>query len=605
MKKNLYLFQPQYSEYHNGKWRHWLPYSVACLWTYAIQFDDIRDNWHLAALGFKRENFDDVIDRMHDPAFCGFSCYLWNEKYNLALAEKIKTRWPSCVISFGGPQVSSDYLQHDFIDIIMLGEGEQAFVNLLRSIDQKQTINKLWPKARIENLQDLPVVYRSGIFDDIFAQNPDALFNAVVETNRGCPFSCTFCDWGSLTYAKIKKFDLEKITSELDWLSRAPISALHLADANFGIFKERDMEIAKLFKKCCEANSTIDYVNVTYTKNSNETVYQIAKELSPYSKAVTISMQSMSDDTLVAIKRSNMALNDLKEHLALSKKYDVNTYSEMILGLPEETTESWKTGFANLLEAGQHNQIDVYWALLIRNSELNSPASRFKYGIKSIPVDEYMVFAMQNVDDPYPEWAEIIAETNTMSREDMIESYMYSWLITNFHNVGYSQIISQFCRHVWNVSYRQYYDCLFDLVRGHESPVGHEYLTMERGLQQLLTTGRMEEIKIGINHISFYHYIELYKKKDILVECALEAARKFGKIDPSIESLQKQFVFDMHRPKSQPIELSYDLDTWLPTTVTYEIRQRMEKTNFNYNTMILQRRRGHLKNQLIKISHDS
>ena len=40
--------------------------------------------------------------------------------------------------------------------------------------------------------------------------------NATLETNRGCPFACTFCDWGSLTYAKIRKFPWIKFLQNLN-----------------------------------------------------------------------------------------------------------------------------------------------------------------------------------------------------------------------------------------------------------------------------------------------------------------------------------------------------------------------------------------------------
>ena len=91
---NVYLFQPQYTNKFNGKLACWLPYSVGCLWSYVAQFDDIKNNYQLSDIIFKRELHTDILNRMHNPSVCAFSCYVWNYQYQLALAKKIKEKWP-------------------------------------------------------------------------------------------------------------------------------------------------------------------------------------------------------------------------------------------------------------------------------------------------------------------------------------------------------------------------------------------------------------------------------------------------------------------------------------------------------------------------------
>lgn len=597
--KNIYLFQPQYSENINGILRYWLPYSCGCIWSYAQQFDDIIENWNLPEIIFKRESIDQLLERLDNPAVCGFSCYIWNERYNLELAKRIKNRWPNCVIFFGGPQTNSEYLAHDFIDCLIQGEGEESVVELLRSVDRSESIPKFWPKQRIQDLSSLPAVYSSGVFDQIIKKNTDCLFNAVLETNRGCPFQCTFCDWGSLTYSKVKKFAVEKIEKELSWLSCNPVSAIFLADANFGIFKDRDLQLAEIMKQYFDKSETIDYVNVTYTKNSNESVYEIAKALMPYTKSVTVSVQSMNDDTLVAIKRTNMKFNDFKNHLELSHRYGVPTYTEMILGMPEETIESWKTGITELLEAGQHNQIDVFFTMMIKNSELNSAETKFRYKIKTVTVDNYMVFSEDDQDDPLAEKADIICQTNTMSLEELVESYMYAWMIGNFHTSGYSQLISKYCRHVLNITYRKFYDRLFEYISTEKTCVREEYQEMISATTDLMTKGRFDNLNVGVNHIAFYHYALFYHKKSQLIDLAIKVAETFGEISEEFKNLQHHFVFDQSHPKVRSIVLPYDLDTWQKTPTDYQICTRIDKFEPTYNQLILQRKRGNMKN-LIK-----
>ena len=57
---------------------------------------------------------------------------------------------------------------------------------------------------------------------------------------------CTFCDWGGVTFSKVKKFNLERIQEELDWMGQNKIEIVTNTDANFGIFKDRDMQITNM-----------------------------------------------------------------------------------------------------------------------------------------------------------------------------------------------------------------------------------------------------------------------------------------------------------------------------------------------------------------------
>ena len=66
----------------------------------------------------------------------------------------------------------------------------------------------------------------------------------------------------------------------------------------------------------------------------------------------------MNEPTLKAIKRKNMSINKISDQIEKSKGGGVKTYSELILGLPDETLESWKDGFAGT-ECGQHDSIDA------------------------------------------------------------------------------------------------------------------------------------------------------------------------------------------------------------------------------------------------------
>lgn len=458
-KKNVYLFQPQLGVDLGSLYSYYLPYSVGCLWSYAKQFAKINDNFFLVDLIFRKEDPDAIIKRLKDPSLCGFSCYSWNEKYCLHVAQQIKQQWPDCVIVFGGPQTTKNYLLQPYVDSVITGEGEECFYDLLCDLVSNKKIKPFYNKRRIQEL-NIPSPYTTGIFDQLIENNPEIRWSMVFETNRGCPYGCTFCDWGSVTQSKVKKFNLDRIQEELDWMASNPIGYVFNADANFGIFRERDLEIAKMIKHAADRSGLIDGVVLFYAKHSTEVVFQIEQILGKYGKGVTIAVQSMNENTLQAIKRKNMKINDIAHMLELSKKYNVNVYTDVILGLPEETLDSFKQGLCDIIELGMHENIFVWFTQLLPNSELSSPESMEKYGIESIHAKDYTTSF--NNKDYYgiDESVNVVTATNTMTTVDLVESYMYAWMILHFHSKGYSREIANYL-YSKGINYRCYYDLLF------------------------------------------------------------------------------------------------------------------------------------------------
>ena len=80
----------------------------------------------------------------------------------------------------------------------------------------------------------------------------------------------------------------------------------------------------------------------------------------------------------------------------------------------------------------------------------------------------------------------------------------------------------------------------------------------------------------------------------------LKVAETFGEILEEFKNLQHCFVFDQSHPKSRSIVLPYDLDTWQKLPTDYQICTRIDKFEPTYNQLILQRRRGNMKNLIRK-----
>lgn len=586
-KKKLHLFQPQYWTQHGSRKQFWLPYSAGCIWSYVAQFPEISHRWQLSDIHYWREPITSVLENMEQPDVCGFSCYIWNEQYCLQLADRIKKRWPHCWIVFGGPQASAKYLHYDFIDTVVFAEGEESMLQILKHHAAGTKPPPLYSKKRLTNL-DIPSPYLTGVFDKITAKvSGDSVWHAVLETNRGCPYACTFCDWGGMTYSKVRTFDIEKIEQELRWMVSHNVNVIFVADANFGIYKTRDLDIAKSIKTIC-ADSQIEYVNLTYAKFSNEHIFKIASELGNLNRGVTVSVQSMNPDTLKAIKRENLKINDLKNVLALSEQYNITTYTELILGLPLETLESWKAGMCELLNVGQHNLIDVAPASILENAELND--QKLQYGIDTVKVPDYMPDSVQENLDSYKitELNEIVVATNTMSATEMHEAFLYSWCIVQWHCVGYSQILARYLNVFHNISYRTFYDRLFAGLQTATGPVRSLYQTVSEAYSASIDKKPKQAM-----HNIFYRYLGTSLKiKCDMTDFAISMTKDLAVLDRSVLELQNNFVVDFDIDHNKIYHASFNPKTWCSQPTAYQLQLKSPQIDRNFDNFSLWRRRG-------------
>ena len=155
----------------------------------------------------------------------------------------------------------------------------------------------------------------------------------------------------------------------------------------------------------------------------------------------------------------------------LLNREGIGSYTELILPLPLETTDTWRQGLADVLDIGQHNSIEVWFHQVLENATSNLPEHKNQYGFKTIELPDYVAGDRElDHDQHISEITEIVKETNTMPHEEFLDNWMYAWMIINFHCGGWAQVITR----VWNKqgkqTYRQSYDQLFEACLLYTSP---------------------------------------------------------------------------------------------------------------------------------------
>ena len=479
--KKISLVQPNFQQGPKEFNAHYLPYSVGVLWAYVNQFESVNKQYQLEDLIWRRDNIENTALKLSHCDIVGFSTYVWNKNYNYALASRVKELNPDCILFFGGPEMpitkKDIFKKLPFIDVVIKSEGEVILRQLLDAISNNTSwfdikgllINKdsiakdTGDGDRINNLEDLPSPYLTGVFDKIMSEVDDVEWNATIETNRGCPYACTFCDWGSLTYNKVKKFNLQKVFDELEWIGQKKCGFVTITDANFGMFVERDNAIAD---KLIEVQERYGYPNsfsMTWAKDQKPEVFDIVFKLiknPKFNQGLTVSVQSMNLDVLENIKRKNLSQHKIENIFALCDKNNVPVYTEIILGLPGETVSSWREGFYKIFRAGNHTGINILQAQLLENAEMNLVQERL-FKLTSVAVYDYMS-GSYNMNE-LKEFVNVVTSTKDMNIEEMLDSQMFSWFMQTFHINGLTTYISRFFAKQ-GIDYAIFYDKLWNYL---------------------------------------------------------------------------------------------------------------------------------------------
>ena len=465
----------------------YLPFVSGILSANAKKIDRIKDNFHFHKFIFKPDTVENTIKNCYKekPDIATFSISMWNEQISLKLAKILKEKYNALII-FGGascPHYPAEYFKkYQFIDVAIRAEGEEAFNEvLLRYLNDKSDFssianvafrNKKSNKCIInyekvnfnKDLDIYPSPYLSGEFEYLIPNGKDHKYQVIIETNRGCPFLCTYCYWGKGgNTTKYRYHSLERVFAEIDWVAKKKIQYIFNADSNFGMHR-RDMKIAEKLIEAKIRTGFPEKFRTCWGKNTSEQIFKIANILHAHDleKGITLARQTNSKEALKSVKRDNIKL---QSYTNLEKKFNslkIPVYAEMIMGLPGETYDSWIDGLGSLLNSGINNQIFVYQAEIYPNTELNEQSYRKKYGIKTKIIELLETHCSPKEQKWLKEYQEIVVETSTMSKEDWKRRNLFSIALMVLHSFKAGFYIMNFLTNEMKISGKDFIKFICD-----------------------------------------------------------------------------------------------------------------------------------------------
>ncbi len=454
-----------------------------------------------------------TVSALRDPTLLAFSCYMWNMQHSLQVARLAKERFPSAIVLMGGPSIPREHrsaesflAKYPFVDILGFGEGEMTFSALLKAILNNEDWAKVQgiayrcpsdparveftpPRPRLTSLEEIGSPFLDGTFEELLVSSRDTNAGVILETNRGCPFACTFCDWGQAIQSRVVEYPLDRVRQELQWVADHKIVSVTGADANFGI-RPRDLEIAKFVAFLKNTTGYPSAFVMNWVKNSPTIVIKIAQTLLDAGVRcyVTVTVQSFNVPTLVAVKRRNIHLNKLDQLKSTFQARNVPTYGELILGLPSETYESFIKGVIDSISPFSGDHFVVNLCRLLENAELSSCETRTKYGIRTQLCE--MRLPQRDFDESsISEFEEIVIETASMSNLDWQRAFTTGYFVSVLYNLQLADQILRLLRYVVQVSLVDYTHYLIRESRA-EFPVTTSLIdTLARFISSIMAGG--------------------------------------------------------------------------------------------------------------------
>lgn len=395
------------------------------------------------------------------PHILGCSNYTWNCNLSYYFTQLAKSLNPGVLTIWGGTNFPFEVIQQEkmlrrwsAIDIQVFYEGEQAFANILERMFSTMELRVALkdpidgcrllsisdgtflsgtPLSRIKDLDSIPSPYATGLLDKFF----DEAMVPLVETSRGCPFACNFCNAGNDYFNQVNKFSDDYIREELTYIARQSskggINQVTFADNNFGMM-QRDVKTAELIFDLQQKFGWPQTLSMWTGKNSKQRVIDVTRLLGD-SLNISMAVQSMDESVQKNIKRDNISLEDyhvIAEQLAEEGRPQ---YADLIMLLPGETLESQLKGFDELLDTRIDRMLAYNLSILYGTPYKDDDEFFKQYGYQTkfrLVVRNFSEIENERIFDV----EEIAVASKDMSFDDYIQARQYLFIIDLCYNAG-------------------------------------------------------------------------------------------------------------------------------------------------------------------------
>jgi putative methyltransferase len=501
-----------------GEQYEFLPYVWAVLKSHWERHGPDRDAYDWLDPIYRRDCVAEELARYTatPPDVLGLSCYTWNWELQQQVARWAKRVNPRCLVVAGGPDPDykdqSFFAKHPYIDAIVVKDGEIPFTAILETLlggaSELGHVPGLYLPHKYTGTPKVPSVFdyspyldQAGYYERVRAARGSGNLNATWETNRGCPFACSFCDWGSATMSKVRRFDMGRVEAEADWLGRMGINFVFLADANFGILP-RDVEIADRLAAARAKWGYPKYLYYSSAKNNPDRTVEIARRT--HAAGLTahhiLAVQHTDPEVLAATERSNIPAEKYREVVSTLLAAGIPSEVQLILGIPGDTVDRWKTCLAEIMDWGVHDSYCIFPYSLLPNAPAAEAQFRSRWKLETVErwLTSPVVRRNRAAEEGFAR-SSVVVGCSSYSRQEWAEMSTYSTFVMACHNRALTRLPVMYLRFAHGVPYREAYDAIIDgFCRGIEPVAGLHRRLQAHFERFLVDPASSDEMELGV-----------------------------------------------------------------------------------------------------------
>lgn len=370
------------------------------------------------------------------PRIVGFSCMTCSFLSGLKFASLVKKACPNSITVFGGshPSFQSREIvaEHDFVDIVVRGEGEYTFLELVQKIMNKEslstvkgityqangTVVKTPDRPFIQDMDSIPFPARDMMDVD---QYHESVGGSLI-TSRGCPWKCLYCSTSQFHGHKYRPHSAQYVVNEMEMLVKEyGCEKIGIADDLFTFDRKRVIDICDLIhKRDLKVTWGCSVRADTFDRELLEKMHEAGCDV------LFIGVETV-DDTVMKTIRKRLKIEKVKEAIKLAKDVGFKIKASFILGLPFQKPEEAEGILQFVEEVGLTPPLD----LITINMLCPFPGTDLyddpeKYGI-TITNKNWTLYNGLNC----------VTESKTFPRDQLINSYM-EIVENNFKNLKWN-----------------------------------------------------------------------------------------------------------------------------------------------------------------------
>ena len=439
------------------------------------------------------QNSDEIIFKIIRGEYdiVGFSTYIWNVEMTLEICEKLKLINPNLIIFMGGPEVSFNskeiIKEHQYVDYIMSGEGEESFLKLLDYVHGER--NDL-PEG-VVTMSDEEVV-GNDIYQVVDLQNSEIEYTldyikdkkiVYYETSRGCPYNCEFCL--SSSTGGVRFYPLERCLKDIKLFLDEKVPLVKFVDRTFNFNKDRSITLLKYIIEN-DNNFTTFHLEI-HPQLIDEDYLKLFKNARKDLFQFEVGVQSTNEETCKAIKRVGdfeTIKNVCKEIMSFQ---NIHLHLDLIAGLPYEDLKSLRKSFNDILSIGP-DKLQLGFLKVLKGSPIFNKAEQYE-----IVYDKKSPF-------------EVIS-TKWISYMELQEVKKIEQMLDKYYNEGY---FKNTINYLFENYYSDYYEFFIEIGNYWEEN-GYLFVNQSRDslykiLKDFLIERKFEEIDL-LNEILTHDYI--------------------------------------------------------------------------------------------------